>query len=532
MSTEARLPIALAAREMEKVREDIVDALRTSRHDALRNAEADLARIRDSDAVSMVLVGQHDAGKSSLLRCLTGRTDIAVGAGPTTTTSTRYSWDGHFLVDTPGVLAGVDAGHDMLAWEALAVADVVVFVTTVEGLDDATAAYFAKIRSRLRSLSALIFVVNKVLSERSDPAVVAEDLLGSLGPVAEMIPMAWTDARRWLEAQDHEDPARARIDSGVQLLADLLTETARGSGAQIRLLTVLRAWSEQVQRALRALSESAASGEEPSLRELDELLGSLVDQHEQGRQQVQLRADGAMSALRSDLLTAGPELDEPTLSQLVKRAYDGFEVAVTQDGVDRDGALELRLTSATPPAGTEVEVPPVDVRALVQRSLSQVAAMFGGAGARPGGAGHRLVYGAWKAVGKNFKPWGAVKASRTIGRVAGRANVGLTVGMVGWELLQARKATRAAEARARAATTWRTEAGELAEGIVRPWREQALTTIDTLHDVRWRDVARQRLTVLSSLAEQDEEAAHLTQLDDRISRLMDILDGQAEAASA
>ena len=223
MKTEPQLPLASAARRMQTLRSGLVETLTRSERPEVVGLGESVRALRDSDAVTLVLVGQHDAGKSSLLRCLTGRDDIEVGAGPTTTVSRRYAWDGHVLVDTPGVLAGVDATHDALSWGALAAADVVVFVVTVEGFDDLTLGYFEQVRGRLGNLRSLVLVVNKALSERSEPAVVAQDILEALGPGGESVPLVWTDAKRWQEADARPSPAAARTESGIQELADQLT---------------------------------------------------------------------------------------------------------------------------------------------------------------------------------------------------------------------------------------------------------------------------------------------------------------------
>jgi len=523
MSVDPVLPLARAAREMHELQLSLRERLEDSAHPDVQALAARLQPLDPSAAVTLVVVGQHDAGKSSLLRCLTGRHDIAVGAGPTTDRQARYEWDGHVLIDTPGVLAGVDASHDAVSWQALAAADVVVFVTTLEGLDDPVVDYFQQVCARLRSHRSLVFVVNKALSERSDRAVVAEDLLEGLGSAAEGLPLVWTDAKRWLEADSRDDPDAARAESGVQDLADHLTGTARNSGAHLRLLAVLRGWGEVGQDALHVMAAASGMADEPVLAELDGLVEALAKQRDAGRQQVQERADAAVAALHADLLRAGPDVDEPTLTDAVQRAFDVFSAGVTEDGAQRDAALEVWQA----PVAVGAELAPrggVDVVALVQRSLTQVAKTFGGAGARPGGAGHTMVYKTWKAMGGRFRPHQAVNTSKTIGKVAGRANIAFTVGLAGWELLQARREAKAADARAFALADWRSGSRTLAEDIVQPWREQEVRLVDTLHDEREREVARQRLTVLSRLADRDEEAAALLELVARLDGLASRLD--------
>ena len=50
--------------------------------------------IRDNStsSIRLVFAGQYSAGKSSILKMLTGKTDIAIGAGITTQQALTYNW--------------------------------------------------------------------------------------------------------------------------------------------------------------------------------------------------------------------------------------------------------------------------------------------------------------------------------------------------------------------------------------------------------------------------------------------------------
>jgi len=71
------------------------------------------------------LVGQYDAGKSTILRGLTGRKDIRVNSDVCTDTITAYDWSGVRILDTPGVHAGYPA-HDESTTRAIASSDLLV----------------------------------------------------------------------------------------------------------------------------------------------------------------------------------------------------------------------------------------------------------------------------------------------------------------------------------------------------------------------------------------------------------------------
>ena len=84
----------------------------------------------DDGAVSVVFAGQYGAGKSSILKVLTGREDVAIGAGITTGEVCEYDWSGIRVVDTPGIHTELRPDHDAAAYEAVVAADLLVFVVS------------------------------------------------------------------------------------------------------------------------------------------------------------------------------------------------------------------------------------------------------------------------------------------------------------------------------------------------------------------------------------------------------------------
>jgi len=81
--------------------------------------------------VKLVFIGQYSAGKSSILKLLTGRNDIAIGAGITTQKTHEYDWNGLKVVDTPGIHKPKhELGNFMVesAYSALKEVDAVLFM--------------------------------------------------------------------------------------------------------------------------------------------------------------------------------------------------------------------------------------------------------------------------------------------------------------------------------------------------------------------------------------------------------------------
>ncbi len=511
------LPLLALGAQMERLREQLREALISHSDARVQSVADDLPDLHVDDAINIVVLGQHDAGKSLLVRCLTGRRDIGVGAGPLTDRSTAYDWSGHRLVDTPGVESG-RTEHDAIAEQALRAADVVVFVLTVEGLDDVIAQYYLRVRRQLRSIRGLVIVVNKALSERSDRAVSEADIAQAIGPSYDLVPVVWTDARRWDEAAEALDPELARTESGLPVLADTITDLVRGQGATVRLLSPLRGWSDAAQQALALLSTDESGRAE--LSELDALASDLEHQRQTAMDDVRDRADEAIVRLVADLRSAGPHLEQTDFERLVQKAADVFDDRVAEDGARRDAAVVARHAT---PAQQRLDVPQVDVRRLLQESLSKVSRTFSGTGVRPGGAGHRWVLETWHSVGGKFKPHGAVNASKTIGRLATRANQAISAGAVALEIYNHYRDAQVQADRAAAVAAWRGESVHIADEVVAHWRTDAELAVEELHQVRADDVARRRLTVLLRVTDADESAQRLLDLDQQCHQLIDEL---------
>ena len=130
---------------------------------ALLSAGVDI-QIRDnkSDTIRLVFAGQYSAGKSSILKMLTGRADIAIGADITTQQAHTYDWNGIEVVDTPGIHTQLRPDHDEISYDAIASADMLVFVVTNELFDSYMADHFRKLAIDKDKAGEMILVVNKM----------------------------------------------------------------------------------------------------------------------------------------------------------------------------------------------------------------------------------------------------------------------------------------------------------------------------------------------------------------------------------
>lgn len=518
--THPQLAFGAAGSDIAKLRVQLEQVLAEADADVTDLIER-LQKAQPHDLICVAFVGQYNAGKSSLLRCLTGRDDIDVGADVVTRRTRSYEWNGHLLVDTPGVRAGVDAMHDAESAAALQAADVVVFVITPEGFDDTTADYFTWIRQQLLTLSQLVVVINKALSEDSDPAAVEEGLRAVLGDVLDVVPVVWTDADSWLRADTYPLPGKRRTASNVPHLSTTLERVLRDRGAQLRLGTPLRLVFDTAGEALQRLAGSTALSE---LREqLDHAEQALDLQRQQLDASARRRAEEARSTLYRQIVQAGPELSEQELTALVSGARAAYDRGFDEDGEEVNRALMLALDPAPSEDGGSsrrtINPPAVpdnrplfdwkDVRRPLQQGLRRLADEFAGEGARPGGVGNTVVKRVWHGLGQKFRPWGAVKASRNVAATARVLGPALTVGETAWGVYSVHRAQQQAQRAAQDARNWQVKSVELSESIVAPWLAETLGGVDQYSLVQRSHLARQRLRVNEQLRATSDVAAAL-----------------------
>ena len=172
--------------------------------------------------VKLVFIGQYSAGKSSILKLLTGRNDIAIGAGITTQKTHEYDWNGLKVVDTPGIHTELNADHDKISYAEIAAADMLVFVITNELFDSHLAEHFRKLAIDKDKGKEMILVVNKM--ERTangntqyQQNIIKKDLEKVLSPfTTEELNLCFLDAESYFESLEERD-----LDSKM---ADILLE--------------------------------------------------------------------------------------------------------------------------------------------------------------------------------------------------------------------------------------------------------------------------------------------------------------------
>lgn len=432
------------------------------------------AEILSSDkSVNLVFAGQYSAGKSSIMKVLTGREDIAIGAGITTEKTHTYDWGGITVVDTPGVHTQLRPDHDEITYRAIAGADLLVFVVTNELFDSHLAKHFRNLAIERDKAHEMMLVVNKMRrcakgNSQEAQNVIREDLRKVLVPFTpEDLGTTFIDAEAALESKTETDGEIAKIllkKSGVDGFTQELNRFVREKGLSSRYTTALYSLEQILQEALA--SESTGDKDIDALEEL--LLQrrrALLYTQDRIPRAVEGEIQNASSQIRqegrkvADMINGSA--DQKAVDQELQAAQDRVQNLAEQleksvqfvigkhmkalddrvgDIANSELAKELlpRLVHRIEQASISPEAmknlkKASDISSklgefLVRNSFTPKTGTLGGLfklNQYSGTATHGAVKAIGKFFGKSFKPWEAVKWTRTV------ANVGRVFAVAG-----------------------------------------------------------------------------------------------------
>jgi GTP-binding protein EngB required for normal cell division len=433
--------------------------------------------LSEDNTVVLVFAGQYSAGKSTIIKALTGREDIATGAGITTEQAHTYDWEGIKVVDTPGVHTELRPEHDEITYRAIADADLLIFVVTNELFDSHLAQHFRKLAIDRNKAHEMMLVVNKMrrCAKGNSPEVqdvIREDLRRVLAPFTpEDLHTSFIDAEAALESKAETDNVVAKAlweKSGIELFTHALNEFVRQKGLTGRYTTALYKLEQVLQEALN--SESTGDKDIDALEELllqrrralletQDRISRAVEGEIQ-RVSSQIRKEGHKAA---DMITGSADPKE--INRELQAAQDRVQTHVEKLEqsiqnviakhiknldervrviVNSELAKELlpRLAHRVKEASISPQMMSKLKKAsvfsskfgefLVRNSFTPKAGTLGGLfrlDQYSGTAIHDAVKALGHFFGKSFKPWEAVKWTRWIanaGRVLAVAGTALT----------------------------------------------------------------------------------------------------------
>ena len=230
--------------------------------------------IEGNKPVSLVFAGQYGAGKSTILKAITGISDIAIGAGITTQEAHTYEWNGIKVIDTPGIHTTLRPDHDEISYQAIADADMLVYVVTQELFDDYIGQNFRRLLIEKDKAGEMILIVNKMAdigNTIENQEIKVKDLEKVTAPYTPaQLRTVFIDAESYLDSlseSDNEIAEELIARSNYDALVSTLNAFVRDKGIPSQMTTVLYRLFEFLQKALQQYQPSTGDSDIDALEE-------------------------------------------------------------------------------------------------------------------------------------------------------------------------------------------------------------------------------------------------------------------------
>lgn len=340
-----------------------VQEIRTRAEEALKGTEYRCPPPSDETRpLNIVFVGQYSAGKSTIIRMLTGRNDITVGAGITTERTNSYYWNGMVITDTPGIHTEQRPDHDEISYRAIAAADVLIFVVTSQMFDANIASHFRKLAIDNDKANEMILAVNKMqmTAEGNTPhqqEIIRGDIAKVIAPYTpEELHLCFLDAKSYLDgaARMAASPERAERlirRSGCAEFTDTINRFIAEKGYVSRLTTELYQIEDVLQRAIAALE----------LKSENEDLNALEENYVQQRYML----SDARNRLRRDIRS----LFSNTSNKIREAGLDAAELVNSGEKAEE---IEIKLSQKIEEANTAATDCQQQAQEILRKGLSDV----------------------------------------------------------------------------------------------------------------------------------------------------------------
>ena len=239
----------------------------------------------DEEPLKLVFIGQYSAGKSSIIKMLTGE-DVAIGAKITTELATNYPWNGIEIVDTPGIHTELRPDHDELTYDEINHAALLVFVITNEGFSQRMGEHFRKLAIDQKRAGNMVLVINKMdraaLGNVPEQQKIIEmDITKVIEPYtpAELY-LSFLDTTSYFDSMEESDDVMRQellVTSGHDVFIDNLNRFVSSHKLMAQLSKPLYTLAEKLRLAMRAGEQEQSADIEAFVQTLEhrrEMIGN------------------------------------------------------------------------------------------------------------------------------------------------------------------------------------------------------------------------------------------------------------------
>lgn len=448
-------------------------------------------------AIKLVFVGQYSAGKSSIIKMLSG-IETGIGAGITTQESHIYHWNDLEIIDTPGIQTGIRPDHDEITYEQISQAALLVFVVTNEGFDRQMGEHFRKLAIEQKRGGNMVLVINKMDrapegNSLEQQKIIRDDICKVLQPLTpEDLYLSFVSTQsydEYLTEEDEEIKAELLAESGREQLIDnlnafvsakqitakierpvyTLDEAVRQAAGtpddhtimdgtedllkrKYRIIDNARMDTEQdiqsftmdCQQNIITFGDKAAGYLEPGIseKEMKEKLADLQQRAEAETDKCVQKVNWAFSKMAN---TIQSEIDRELSSPYAKKIFQMNNMVVPGDNMPSVNTAAASINNSGQGSIVSLEsVLKSGSKALINTAVNSNAASMGtsvmdlcnsGLKNFSGSMLHEGILGAGKFFGVKFKPWQAVGLAKNAAVFGAVLNV-IGIAFTLWDKLQ------------------------------------------------------------------------------------------------
>ncbi|MDP8963472.1 MAG: 50S ribosome-binding GTPase [Cyanobacteriota bacterium] len=434
------------AERVEKLSQGILDILTTRTEDVIKKLVVDFEQFWDEykkqTKLTIAFIGQYNAGKSTLIKALTGDATVRISAEICTDEVTEYPWKNVLLVDTPGIYAG-KTDHDQKTLDRISKSDLLVFVVPNELFNPQGAAFFKKVADEMQRVGQMVLVINKMSRESGTPEVLLTTILKVIDPYHPSdFYTCFIDADSYLKVryeQDEEEKEFLIAESNFNDFLGCLQKLIDKNQLSARLATPLHRTVDMLEQASDVLSTG-----DKTTRDLLEILR---------RKAVILRASqirfrnayhGELNRLEHEVTMLAERVaskvdgyhgeeeinleirnSEREIESVSEKALESIQLALKSEVYRLKSKLEeLEQSLLGRTLAEELEIRSVDRKQFNDKNASHKSGtpyflgkgteLLKGVGNFASKASRDMVYNIGKNFGVKFKPWGAVKGAKFI----------------------------------------------------------------------------------------------------------------------
>ena len=315
----------------------------------------------DSGKIKLVFVGQYSAGKSSIIKMLTGE-DVAIGAAITTQDSTPYEWNGLEIIDTPGIHTELRPDHDEITYEQINHAALLIFVITNEGFSQRMGDHFRTLAIDQKRAANMVLVVNKMdrtalgnVPEQQQ--IIYEDLKKVTAPYdPKDLYISFVDTASYFKAMEETDERRKirRIKkSGHDIFIDNLNQFVENKGILQKINLPLNTIAAEIRNAIPTDTKNPEA--EAFIGTIQKRKKILID----GKRECLSDIDDIISAFRDEISKNGREVAVNATAQetedAVKKVLDEAQDKMANSAKDCSQKVLERIKNFLDQTDTELK---------------------------------------------------------------------------------------------------------------------------------------------------------------------------------